>query len=99
MAAKPKRRTESSQAPHSHSVESVGAALPRDTWAEIGESIAGTAISAEISESFIAEPTNLCLSEAQAIQFLDLLDNPPAPNEAMRRAALSHRELIRHSAR
>ena len=43
----------------------------------------------------IQEHELVTLSARDRERFVALLDNPPAPNEALRRAAVRHAELVR----
>jgi hypothetical protein len=46
------------------------------------------------AEAVITEAEKLRLSERDSLRVLDLLENPPEPTPALRRAFRRHRELI-----
>ncbi|HET7322053.1 MAG TPA: DUF1778 domain-containing protein, partial [Longimicrobiaceae bacterium] len=80
--------------------------LPREHKALIekaaafsGESLTGFAVSTLVREArrIIQEHEFVTLSARDRERFVELLDNPPSPGEALRRAAESHRRLITRS--
>ncbi len=50
--------------------------------------------SLEVARKTLAEIERMRLSEADRDAFLGALDNPPAPNEALRAAAAMHRQSV-----
>lgn len=71
-------------------------ALIEKAAAYSGESLTGFAVSTLVSEArrIVQEHEAVTLSARDRDRFLALLDNPPAPPEALRRAARRHRDLI-----
>ncbi|HEU0055453.1 MAG TPA: DUF1778 domain-containing protein [Longimicrobium sp.] len=61
-----------------------------------GETVTSYAVStlADAARRVVREHEMTMLSDRDRDLFLDLLDNPPPPNEALRRAAASYRERI-----
>jgi len=64
-----------------------------------GESITNFAVSTLVSKArrVVREHETTTLTAADRDRFIALIDNPPKPNQALRRAAKSHRELISRS--
>jgi uncharacterized protein (DUF1778 family) len=64
-----------------------------------GESMTGYAISTLVREAqrVVREHEVVTLSGRDRDRFLELLDNPPEPTEALRRAARRHQALIARS--
>ncbi len=50
-------------------------------------------VAAETARKIITENEILHLSVKDSIAFLDALDNPPAPNEALKKAATRYRRI------
>ena len=61
-----------------------------------GETVAAYAISALIRDAqmVVHEHENMLLSDRDRDLFLSLLDNPPEPNEALRRAAREYERRV-----
>jgi uncharacterized protein (DUF1778 family) len=61
-----------------------------------GETVTSYAISTLVRDArrVVQEHEQTTLSERDREVFLSLLDDPPAPNDALRRAAARYRELI-----
>ena len=74
-------------------VDSEHKALIEKAAAYSGESLTGFAVSALVREArrIVQEHETVTLSTADRDRFLGLLDNPPAPKQALRRAARRHR--------
>lgn len=74
-------------------------ALIEKAAAYSGESLTGFAVSTLVREArrVVEEHEVVALSARDRDRFLELLDNPPAPREALRLAAQRHRELIARS--
>ena len=64
-----------------------------------GETLTGFAVSTLVSAArrVVQEHEITTLSGRDRDRFLDLLENPPAPVEALHRAARRHREIIARS--
>ena len=64
-----------------------------------GESITNFAVSTFVSKArcVVREHEITMFTAADRDRFIALIDNPPKPNQALRRAAKSHRELISRS--
>lgn len=64
-----------------------------------GESLTGFAVSTLVTEArrIVREHEAIALSAPDRERFLALLDRPPAPADALRRAARRHRDLISRS--
>lgn len=71
-------------------------ALIEKAAAYSGESLTGFAVATLVSEArrILREHETVALSARDRDRFLALLDNPPAPSDALRRAARRHRDLI-----
>jgi uncharacterized protein (DUF1778 family) len=64
-----------------------------------GESLTGFAVATLVDEArrVVREHESVALLAHDRDRFVALLDNPPPPSEALRRAARRHRELISRS--
>jgi len=64
-----------------------------------GETMTGYAISTLVREAqrVVREHEVVTLTDGERDRFLELLDNPPTPTDALRRASQRHRELISES--
>lgn len=62
-----------------------------------GESLTSFTVSTLVREArkVVQEYELLTLSERDRERFIALLDDPPAPNEALQRAAARHADLVR----
>lgn len=71
-------------------------ALIERAAAYAGETVTGFAVSTLVREArrVLEEHEVTTLSDLDRDRFLDLLDHPPAPTEALRSAARRHREVI-----
>jgi uncharacterized protein (DUF1778 family) len=74
----------------------VHKALIEKAAAYSGESLTGFAVATLVSEArrIVREHETVALSGRDRDRFLALLDNPPAPSGALRRAARRHRDLV-----
>ena len=74
-------------------------ALIEKAAAYSGESLTGFVVSALLSEArrIVQEHETVVLSTRDRDHSLELLDNPPAPPIALRRAVQRHRELVDRS--
>jgi uncharacterized protein (DUF1778 family) len=80
-------------------LESEHKALIEKAAAYSGESLTGFAVSTLVAEArrIVREHETVVLSAPDRDRFLALLDRPPAPTDALRRAARRHRALISRS--
>ncbi len=74
-------------------------ALVEKAAAYCGESLTGFAVSTLVREArrVVREHETVVLAASDRDRFLELLDTPPAPTHALRRAAHRHRDLITRS--
>jgi uncharacterized protein (DUF1778 family) len=74
-------------------------ALIEKAAAYAGESLTGFAVSTLVREArrVVQEHESVTLSAHGRERFLALLDNPPAPSDALLRAAERHAERVVHS--
>ena len=80
-------------------LSSESKALIEKAAAYSGESLTGFAVSTLVSEArrIVQEHETVTLSARDRDRFLELLDDPPAPTDALRRATQRHRDLITRS--
>jgi uncharacterized protein (DUF1778 family) len=71
-------------------------ALIEKAAAYSGESLTGFAVATLVSTArrIVSEHETVALSDRDRDRFLALLDAPPEPSDALRRAARRHRDLI-----
>jgi uncharacterized protein (DUF1778 family) len=96
MMSEKRRPSEASEARLSLRLDPAHKALIDRAAAYSGETVTSfaTATLVRRARKVLREHEVTLLSERDWNAFMDALDNPPEPNEALRRAARSHRELI-----